>query len=234
MKKDVAKYVQACLTCQRVKAKYQRSGGVLQPIQILGWKQEDIAMDFIIGLPKTTNGYDVIWVIINKLTKSTYFLPIKVIYSMEQLAQLYIKKIVRLHEVPMTIISARDNQFTSHFWRCVQTTMGTMFRFSTTFHPQIDGQIELTNQTLEDMPQACALDFKGSWCKHLCLAKSAYNNSYQETIRMALYEALYGRKYRSPICWHEARQKKEMESELRQKTDFIDETTKVVAENGLH
>ena len=111
----------------------------LQPIQIPEWKWEDIAMDFIVGLPKTINGYDAIWVIVNRLTKSAHFLPIKVTYSMEQLAQLYIKEIVRLYRVPRTIISDRDSQFSSHFWESVQTAMGTKLRFSTAFHPQTDG-----------------------------------------------------------------------------------------------
>ena len=108
LKRDVAKYVSICLTCQRVKAEHQRPGGVLQPIQIPEWKWEDIAMDFIVGLPKTTNGYDSIWVIVDRLTKSAHFLAIRVSYSMEQLARLYVKEVIRLHGVPKTIISDRD------------------------------------------------------------------------------------------------------------------------------
>ena len=106
--------------------------------------------------------------------------------------------------------------------------MGTKLKFSTAFHPQTDGQTERTNQTLEDMLRACALDFKGSWSKFLPLAEFAYNNSYQATIGMAPYEALYGRRCRSPIYWHEAGEKKLAESELKEKTDFFNKTTEAL------
>ena len=162
MKRDIARYVSICLTCQRVKAEHQRPGGALQPIQIPEWKWEDISMDFVVGLPRTTNGFDAIWVIVDRLTKSAHFLAIRISYSMEQLAQLYLKEIVRLHGVPRTIISDRDSRFTSHFWECVQSALGTKLKFSTAFHPQTDGQTERVNQVLEDMLRACALDFKGS------------------------------------------------------------------------
>ncbi|KAL5542399.1 hypothetical protein UlMin_010109 [Ulmus minor] len=117
MKKDVANYVAKCLVCQKIKAEHQRPAGVLQPIEIPEWKWEQISMDFVVGLPKTTNGYDAVWVIVDRLTKSVHFLPIKITYSLEQLADLYVKEIVRLHGVPTSIISDRDSRFTSAFWR---------------------------------------------------------------------------------------------------------------------
>ena len=92
-------------------------------------------MDFVVSLPKTTNGHDAIWVIVDRLTKSAHFLPIRISYSLEQLANLYVKEIVRLHGVLSSIISDRDNRFTSTFWRSVQRAMGTKLKFSTTFHP---------------------------------------------------------------------------------------------------
>ncbi|KAL5560581.1 hypothetical protein UlMin_036792 [Ulmus minor] len=126
------------------------------------WKWEQISMDFVVGLPKTTNGHDSIWVIVDRLTKSAHFIPIRVTYSLEQLAELYVKEIVRLHGVPKSIISDRDARFTSRFWKGVQQSMGTKLKFSTAFHPQTDGQSERTIQTLEDMLRACVLEFKGS------------------------------------------------------------------------
>ncbi|KAL5538486.1 hypothetical protein UlMin_044642 [Ulmus minor] len=113
LKKDVASYVAKCLVCQKIKAEHQRPAGVLQPIEIPEWKWEQISMDFVVGLPKTSNGYDAIWVIVDRLTKSAHFLPIKITYSLEQLADLYVKEIVRLHGVPISIISDRDSRFTS-------------------------------------------------------------------------------------------------------------------------
>ncbi|KAL5570871.1 hypothetical protein UlMin_020468 [Ulmus minor] len=116
---------------------------------------------------------------------------------------LYVQEIVRLHGVPKSIVSDRDARFTSKFWRSVQRAMGTTLNFSTAFHPQTDGQSERTIQILEDMLRACVLDFKGTWNRYLPLIEFSYNNSYQATIGMAPYEALYGRKCRSPVHWYE-------------------------------
>ncbi|KAL5553554.1 hypothetical protein UlMin_040955 [Ulmus minor] len=142
------------------------------------------------SLPKTTKSHDAIWVVIDRLTKSAHFIPIRMTFSLEQLADLYVREIVRLHGVPKSIVSDRDARFTSKFWRSVQRAMGTKLNFSTAFHPQTDGQLERTIQTLEDMLRACVLDFGGSWNQHLPLIEFSYNNSYQATIGMAPYEAL--------------------------------------------
>jgi transposase InsO family protein len=114
---------------------------------------------------------------------------------MDKLARLY----VCLHGVPSAIVSDRDFRFTSRFWQSLQKEMGTELKFSTAFHPQTNEQSERTNQILKDMLQAYVLDFKGSWVQYLPLIEFAYNNSYQATIGMPLYEALYGRKCQSPL-----------------------------------
>ena len=139
MKKEVAEFVAKCLVCQKIKAEHQRPGGELQPIEIPEWKWDQIAMDFVVGLPRTTKGHDAIWVIIDRLTKSAHFIPIKITFSLEQLADLYVREVIRLHGVPKSIISDRDARFTSKFWRSVQRAMGTSLKFSTAFHPQTDG-----------------------------------------------------------------------------------------------
>ncbi|OMO50351.1 reverse transcriptase [Corchorus capsularis] len=128
-------------------------------------------------------------------------------YSLEKLAALYVREIVRLHGVPMSIVSDRDSRFVAEFWGSLHKALGTKLNFSTAFHPQTDGQSEGTIQILEDMLRACAIDMKGAWDDHLPLVEFAYNNSYQASIQMAPYEALYGRKCRSPVCWDESRQK---------------------------
>ena len=115
-------------------------------------------MDFVLGLPRSPKGHNANWVIVDKMTKSTHFLPIRMNYSLDQLAQLYVDEIVRLHRVPASIVSDRDPRFTSHFWGGVQKALGTKLNFSTTFHPQTDGQFERTIQTLEDMLRARVLD----------------------------------------------------------------------------
>ena len=155
MKKDIVKFVDQCLTCQQVKAEHQRPAGKLQPLHIPQWKWEEIAMDFVVGLPRTKKGHDAIWVIVDRFTKSAHFLPVRNTYTIDQYAQLYIKEIVRLHGVPLVIVSDRDPKFTSAFWKRVQGAMGTKLTFSTAFHPQTDGQSERTIQTLEDILRAC-------------------------------------------------------------------------------
>ena len=122
---------------------------------------------------------------------------------MSKLAELFISEIVRLHGVPVSIVSDRDPRFTSRFWRSFQEALGTELHMSSAYHPQSDGQSEQTIQTLEDMLRACCLDWKGSWAEYVPLAEFIYNNSYQTSIGMAPFEALYGRPCRSPLCWEE-------------------------------
>ena len=218
MRKDVAEFVEHCLTCQQVKAEHQRPSGLLKPLMIPEWKWKRITMDFVLGLPKTQKGFNSIWVIVDRLTKSAHFLPVKKTFSMDQYANLYVSEIVRLHGVPLSIVSDRDPKFTSAFWKSLHKAMGTQLKFSTAFHPQTDGQSERTIQTLEDMLRACIIDFQGSWDKFLPLVEFSYNNSYQATIEMAPYEALYGRKCRSPVHWDEVGERKLLGPEIVQQT----------------
>ncbi|GJS63692.1 putative reverse transcriptase domain-containing protein [Tanacetum coccineum] len=203
MKADIATYVSKCLTCAKVKAEHQKPSGLLQQPEIPVWKWERITMDFIVGLPRTPSGYDSIWVIVDRLTKSAHFLPVKTTDSMEKLTQLYLKEIVCRHGVPISIISDTDSKFASRFWRSLQGAMGTQLDMSTAYHPQTDGQSERMIQTLEDMLRACVIDFGGSWDRHLPLVEFSYNNSYHASIKVAPFEALYGQKCRSPVCWSE-------------------------------
>jgi transposase InsO family protein len=147
---------------------------LLQPLQVLEWKWEEIAMDFIVGLPRTQLGYDSIWVIVDRLTKVAHFIPIKTTYSRPQLAELYMSRIVCLHGVMKKIVSDRGTQFTLKFWERLHETLDTQLRFSSPYHPQTDGQTETVNQILEDMLRACALQYGRSWDK-----------SYQESLKMA-------------------------------------------------
>ncbi|KAD2392908.1 hypothetical protein E3N88_39885 [Mikania micrantha] len=176
---------------------------MLQQLELPVWKWEMITMDFITKLPRTSRGNDTIWVIIDRLTKSAHFLSMKETYSMDRLAQLYVNEIVSLHGVPLSIVSDRDSRFTSRFWQSFQKALGTRLNFSTAYHPQTDGQSERTIQTLEDMLRACVIDFGGSWDDHLPLMDFSYNNSYHSSIQTAPFEALYGKKCRTPFCWSE-------------------------------
>ncbi|GKA74660.1 hypothetical protein Tco_0780962 [Tanacetum coccineum] len=160
-------------------------------------------MDFITKLPKTATGYDSIWVIVDRLTKSAYFLPMKEMDSIEKLTRLCMKEIVARHGIPVSIISDRDSHFTSRVWQSLHEALGTQLNLSTAYHPQTDGQSERTIQTLEDMLRACVIDFGNGWDRHLPLVEFSYNNSYHTSIKAAPFEALYGRKCRSPVCWAE-------------------------------
>ncbi|GJT44667.1 putative reverse transcriptase domain-containing protein [Tanacetum coccineum] len=164
---------------------------------------EKIAMDLVRKLPKSSSGYDAIWVIVHRLTMSAHLLPIREDYKKEKLAKIYINEIVARHGVPMSIISDRDGRFTSHLWQALQEVLGTRLDMSTTYHPQTYGQSESIIQTLEDMLRACVMDFGGSWDTHLPFSEFSYNNSYHTSIKYAPFEALYGRKCRSLMIWTE-------------------------------
>ncbi|KAG8474927.1 hypothetical protein CXB51_031636 [Gossypium anomalum] len=184
MKRDISEFVSRHLTYQQIKAEYQVPS----------------------GLSLTPRKKDVVWVVINKLTKSAHFIPVRMDYSLDKLAELYISEIVRLHGVSLSIISDRDPRFTLQFWKKLQEALGTKLSFSTAFHPQTDGQSERVIQILEDMLRCCVLEFQGSWEKYLPLVEFAYNNSYQSSLKMAPYEALYGCKCRTPLYWTELKE----------------------------
>ncbi|KAH9657944.1 Endonuclease [Citrus sinensis] len=170
-------------------------------------------------LPRTQSGHNSVWVVVDRLTKSAHFLPFKTTYSIDKLGNIFMAEIVRLHGAPVSIVSDRDSRCTSKFWTSLQRALGTKLNFSTTFHPQTDGQSDRTIQTLEDMLRACVLEFKGSWDIYLPLMEFAYNNSYQASIEMAPYEVLYGRKCRTPVCWDEVGGWKLFGRELVQNTN---------------
>ncbi|GKB26726.1 putative reverse transcriptase domain-containing protein [Tanacetum coccineum] len=180
-------YVSKCLTCAKVKAEHQRPSGLLVQPEIPQWKWDNIMMDFVTKLPKSSQGYDTIWVIVDRLTKSAIFMPMRETDPMDKLARMYLKEVVTKHGIPVSIICDRDPRFKSNFWRSLQKALGTSLDMSTAYHPQTDGQSERTIQTLEDMLRAC-------------------------------FEALYGRKCRSPVCWAEVGQVQLTGPELVQET----------------
>jgi hypothetical protein len=201
MKREIAEYVAVCDSCQRIKAEHQRPAGLLQPLQIPQWKWDEIGMDFIVSLPRTRIGYDSIWVVVDRLTKAAHFIPVKNTYNSAVLAEIYMARIVCLHGVPKKIVSDRGTQFTSQFWQQLHEALGTHLKFSSAYLSQIDGQTERTNQILEDMLRACALQDKIGWDKRLPYAEFSYNNSYQASLKMSPFKALYGRNCRTPLHW---------------------------------
>ncbi|GKB27600.1 putative reverse transcriptase domain-containing protein [Tanacetum coccineum] len=191
-KAEIATYVSKCLTCAKVKAEYQKPSGLLVQPEIPQWKWENITMEFVTKLPRTTTGQDTIWVIVDRITKSAHFLPIREDDSLEKLTRHYLKEVVSRHGVSVSIISDRDGRFASHFWRSLHKALGTRLDMSTTYHLQTDGQSERTIQTLKDMLRACVLDFEKGWDRHLPLVEFSYNNIYHTSIKAAPFEVLYG------------------------------------------
>ncbi|WMV45430.1 hypothetical protein MTR67_038815 [Solanum verrucosum] len=189
MKRDIAEFISKCLVCQKVKAEHQVLFGLLQPLSMPEWKWERITMDFVSGLPRTQRNHDAIWVIMDRLTNSAHFLAIRMDYSLERLAELYINEIVRLHGILVSIVS------------------------------DTDGQSERVIQILKDMLRACIMEFEGSCDKYLPLIELSYNNSYQSSIGMPPYEALYGRKCRTPLCWSEVGERKLVGPKIMKQTE---------------
>ncbi|WVZ84782.1 hypothetical protein U9M48_031771 [Paspalum notatum var. saurae] len=196
MKRAVAEFVAVCDTCQRVKAEHQRPAGLMQPLKIPEWKWEEISMDFIVGLPRTQKGYNSIWVVVDRLTKVAHFIPVNTTYSGARLAELYISRIVCLHGVPKRIISDRGSQFTSRFWEQLHDSLDSKLRISTAYHPQTDGQTERTNQILEDMLRACAIQYGTT------------------SLKKSPFEALYGRRCRTPLFWNQTGEKQVFRPDL--------------------
>ena len=135
MKRDIAEYVSKCLTYHQVKAEHQVPFGLLNLIPIPQWKWDNITMDFMSDFPHIQRKHDSVWVIVDRLTKSTRFLPVRLDYSMDRLAKLYVSEIIRLYGIPLSIVSERDPRFTSMFWKELQLALGTRLNFNTTFYP---------------------------------------------------------------------------------------------------
>ncbi|GJV88128.1 putative reverse transcriptase domain-containing protein, partial [Tanacetum coccineum] len=169
------------------------------------WKWEKITMDLVTRLPRTSRGHDSIWVIVDQLTKSAQFLPIREDYKLEKFAELYINKIVSRHGVPISIILDRDSRFTSCFRRLLQKALGIQLDMSTAYHPQTDGQSERTIQTLEDMLRACVIDLGGSWDTHLpleTLRVSSRRSSASQSVAMKWHDTLWkAREVKPSIHW---------------------------------
>jgi len=157
-------------------------------------------------------------VVIDRLTKVADFLAIKVTFTSEQLADLYMKEIVRLRGVHLSKVSSRDTKFISRFWYGFQEAMGTELCLSTAFHLQSDGKSKRIIQTLEYVLRACSLEYAGTQDHNLPLVAFTYNSTYHASICMTPFEALYGRHCRIPICWDEVGEREPTKVELIDKT----------------
>lgn len=184
-----------------MKVRHRRSSGLAQDIEIPIWKWEKVNMDLILGLTKTRKQFESIWAIVDRLMKTTHFFSGKTFYGTEDYSRVSIQELVSFHGVASFITLDHDIQFSFHFLKSFHKVLGTMVKLSITFHPQIDEQAKRTIWILEDMLRAYALHFKGCWDDHLPLFESTYNNSFNSSIVMAPFKALYGRWDRSPEGW---------------------------------
>lgn len=157
-------------------------------------------MDFVMNFHKTTDECDSIWVIVDRMTKLGHFILFRIIYPLWKLAKLSIEKNISLHGILSSIVSNRDPKFTSRFWGSLKEDLGTKMRLNFAHHPQADGQTERTIQSLEDFLRDCVLEKRGAWDNYLSLIDFTYNNSFHPSIRMSLFEVLYGRRHRTLSC----------------------------------
>lgn len=192
LKRDVKEYIQKCVVCQQAKSNNTAPAGLLQPLPIPNQVWEDIAMDFITGLP-TSGGFTVIMVVIDRLTKYAHFVPMKADYTSRSVAESFMTNIVKLHGTPKSVVSDRDKIFTSSFWQQLFKLQGTSLAMSTAYHPQSDGQSEALNKCVEMYLRCFTFDNPKGWSKMLAMAEYWYNSAYQNSARMTPFQALYGR-----------------------------------------
>jgi hypothetical protein len=201
MKREIVEYIDKCLECERVKGKHRHPDGLLQPLPIPKWKWEVVTMDFILGFPRTSKQHDAIMVVMEKLTKASHFIPMKVTHKETNVVDIYIREVEQFHNIPKTIVSERDPKFTSNVWRGLLKGFGMNLNFSTTYHPESDGKIERVNQLIKDMIRMYVMDKPSKWEDYLYLVEFSYNNGYQSPLKMRLFEAIYDRKCNTTISW---------------------------------
>ncbi|MCO5609114.1 hypothetical protein L7F22_063336 [Adiantum nelumboides] len=188
LKKDVEEFVRSCLVCQKVKFDRHKAQGLLQPLPIPTRPWESIAMDFIFDLSRTQSGHDGIWTIIDRFSKQAHFIPVKKTVKPDHLARLFVAQIFRLHGMPETIVSDRDPRFTSLFWKAIWENIGMPLQFSSSFHPQTDGQSEIANSVVLDLLKSYISDQKTQWERYLPLVEFAYNNTIHSSTGKAPFE----------------------------------------------
>ena len=224
MKRDVLSYVTRCLPCQRIKAERIKYPGKLQPNEVPQMKWENISVDFITGLPRS-KGYDSIFVVVDMLTKMAHLFPIHKDASAKDIAHVFMKGVFLYHGLPRRIIFDRDSKLTYNFWKAIFEATGTQLSYSTTYHPQSDGQTERVNQIVEDMLRAYCMREPSQWTRYLYLVEFAYNASFQRSIGMSPFKALYRQECPTPLKWTDPMIKvqasKEMLDEMQQQTNLI-------------
>lgn len=200
LKEDVKTFVQACSVCQQAKTSQLHPAGLLQPLPIPQKIWEDVSMDFITGLP-SSRGYQVILVVVDRLSKYAHFATLKTGFTSSQVADRFFDRVVKLHGLPSTIVSDRDRVFTSAFWRHLWRLHGTTLKMSSTYHPQTEGQTEAVNKILEMYLRCFVYDNPKEWAKYLGWAEFWYNTATHTSIGITPFRAVYGRDPPTIFCY---------------------------------
>ncbi|MCO5594877.1 hypothetical protein L7F22_048912 [Adiantum nelumboides] len=199
LRRDVDAFVRECIFCEKVKFDRQKAPGLLQPLPIPDKPWESIAVDFIFDLPRTQTGNDGVWTIICRFRKQAHFIHVRKKIKPDQMARLFMSNIFKYHGMPQSIVSDRDPRMTSLFWRGLFENMGTTLKFSSSFHPQTDGQSEEANSTVLDLLKCYVSEHKGKWEQYLPLVEYAYNNTVHSSTGKAPFEIVEGGKKVPPI-----------------------------------
>jgi len=198
LKKNVAQIVAQCRTCAVAKQQRQNTG-LYTPLPVPDGPWQDISMDFMVGLPKTSRKHDSVFVVVDRFSKMAHFIPCSQTLNASKVAKLFLDQVVKLHGLPKTIVSDRDVKFTSYFWKTLWHMLGTKLKISTTYHPQTDGQTEVVNRSLGNLLRCLVGDNLGNWDLLLPRAEFAYNSSINRSIGKSPFEVVHGYRPRKPL-----------------------------------
>ena len=191
LKRDVAEFVQQCTMCQQAKHEHVKPAGLLAPLPIPTAPWQDLTMDFVEGLPRSEE-HDTIMVVVDRFTKFAHFVPLRHPFNAKQVPRAFWENVVKLHGIPVSIVSDRDKIFTSHLWRELLAGAGTKLLYSTAYHPQTDGQSERVNQCMEMYLRCAVQDSPHQWRRWLPMAEFWYNSTFHASLKGTPFKALYG------------------------------------------